>query len=166
MKTIIEDRLIVTEVVDGPFLASGIFNRKFGGNAPDYGHHLLALYRRHAHHYLPVGYLNLLPWESVILVGGGCTDGAAFPYMTAEDRQKVTEAGGILYYLLRYGFEQFADRCEAFYGHVGDPRAEEVDLRAGFVHTGHENLIVNFHRPLPDSTKAELTAKVLALGPF
>lgn len=166
MKTIIEDKLVVTEVADGPFLVGDLFQRKFGGQVPDYGHHLLALYRRDWHHVVPVGYLNLLPYETVMLVGGGCTDGRSFAYMTQADQQRVTAAGGVLYYLLRYGFERFASQCEAFFGHVGDPRAEEVDLRAGFVHTGHDNLLVNFHKPLERTRRAYLTEQIRSLGPF
>ena len=156
----------ITVVSDGPFFVDRLFRAKFNSPAPDYGHALIAFYRRAWNHFVPVGYVNFLPYEEVILVGGGMTDGAALRQVPEQTRQAITESGGVLYALLTYGFDRFAFECEAFFGYTADPRALEVDLAAGFAHTQHERLIVNFHKPLSEERKQALIEKIHSIGAF
>ena len=159
-------RFFICESSAGADVVNDLFTRKFGSPAPGHGHHIIAWYRNDWYSFLPVAYLNLLPFSGAMLVGGGCTDGQAFEHMTPEHRSEIREAGGVLYYMLRFGFHRFAGECEAYFGHVGDPRAEEVDLQAGFRHTGHQNLVACFHKPITDDRKTELTEKVAQLRSF
>jgi hypothetical protein len=161
-----DGRFFIAESSAGQAVIDDLFTRKFGSAAPVHGHHIIAWYRNDWLAFVPVAYLNLLPFSGAMLVGGGCTDGRAFEHMPPEHRNEIREAGGVLYYMLRFGFHRFAGECEAYFGHVGDPRAEEVDLRAGFRHTQHENLVAYFHKPITDDRKAELTHKVVQLGAF
>lgn len=158
--------LLCTEVESGAFFADEMFERAFGDDMPDWGHHLVLFYRKSPSHFIPLTYLNFAPHENVILVGGGVTNGRAFEHVEPEHARELREMGGGLYLMLRYGFEKFADECDAFFGHAGDARALEVDLQAGFEKTRHQYLLVNFHKPLPDAYKKELIAKVHALGAF
>jgi hypothetical protein len=67
--------------------------------------------------------------------------------------------------LLRATFARPRD-APAIWGHVGDKLAEAVDLRAGFVHTDAEHLMVVWNRELDAAEKASRLARVAALGPF
>lgn len=133
---------------------------------PEYGRQLIAMYRKDSHHFVPVGYLNVWRHGMVALVGGGCTDGRAFARIEPEHGQAIRDSGGTLFNLLRYSFTRMATDYEAFFGYCGDARAEEVDLQAGFKHTGVPMLLANFHRPIDAPRKRELIAEVAALGPF
>ncbi len=156
----------VVEVSDAAFVAGGLFQLKFGDPIPDYGRHLVALYQNHSHQYVPVGYLNVFPHDTVALIGGGCTDGRAFEYIDQQHADAIRASGGTLFNLLRYAFTRMATDYEAFFGYCGDARAEEVDLAAGFKHTGVPQLLVNFHRPVVHARRETLIKEVAALGPF
>jgi len=156
----------IIEVSDGRFLAGEIFQRKLGGTLPDYGRHLVAVYRHDPLRFAPLGYLNILGHRSVALVGGGSVDGRAFADIPAPECRDIREKGGVLFCLLRYAFTEMADDFEAFFGYCGDARAEEVDLQAGFRHTRHPKLLANYHRPLDAERRDRLLDDVFALGPF
>lgn len=156
----------IIEVSDGAYFANGFFKRAFGDELPEWGHHLVCFYQKNPNHLIPLGYLNLLAHETVILVGGGVTNGAAFSEVDPDDALQIREEGGVLFKMLRYGFENFADHCEAFFGHAGNERALEVDLKAGFELTQYENLIVNFHKPLDTERKTQLIEELYQFGSF
>lgn len=157
---------LCTQVESGAFFADEMFRRAFDHDLPDWGHHLVLFYRKSPTHFIPLTYLNFAPHENVILVGGGVTNGRAFEHVEPTHARKLREMGGGLYLMLRYGFEKFADECDAYFGHAGDARALEVDLQAGFERTRHAYLLANFHKPLPEAYKEELIEKVNALGAF
>ncbi len=158
--------LVINSVSDGPFFIDELFQKKFGGRAPFYGESVICFYRKSTHHFIPVGYANFLAHDEVILVGGAMTDGAAFKHMPAKLCEDIRNSGGVYYHLLKFAFDHFKDQCEAFFGHAGDHRAYEVDIQAGFEATGHEHLIVNFHKPISPERKAFLIEKIHAIGPF
>lgn len=158
--------LQLAEVSDGRFFAGEFFRRAFDHDLPEFGHHLVCFYRKDEQEYVPLGYLNFLEHGTVMLVGGGVTSGAAFRHVRGEHSALIREQGGILFKLLRFGFERFADRAEAYFGYAGDERAREVDLQAGFQPTGHEYLLANFHLPVSAARKQELIEDVLSIGPF
>ena len=157
---------LVTEIPSGSFFADDFFCRSFGENVPPYGHHIVFLYRKNPEHFLPLGCVNFLEYDEVILVGGAVTNGRAFKYVDEQDSAQIRQDGGVYYQLLKYSFKTFADHCEAFFGYVGDDRAYEVDIQAGFEPTPHERLIVNFHKSMDLEKKEALIAKMHAVGPF
>lgn len=158
--------LRVVEVSDGRYFAGEIFRRKLGGTLPDYGRHLVAMYRHDPLRFTPLGYLNILRHDSAALVGGGSVDGRAFTDIPEQACRNIRETGGVLYHLLTHAFSDMAGDFEAFFGYCGDARAEEVDLQAGFRHTRHPKLLANFHRPLDASRRDQLLDEIFALGPF
>ncbi|MGA8276999.1 MAG: hypothetical protein WB784_02215 [Rhodanobacteraceae bacterium] len=162
----IRDFIVVTEVDAGATFAEAIFQRKYRQSVPDFPHHIVALYRDREGRFVQASYVHFNPVGDIWLVGGGCTDGRAFATMNEQQRAAVTAAGGLLLQTLRFGFDKFADRCDAFFGYCGDPRAWEVDLAAGFIPTAHDKLLVKWPRPLGDSRRQEMTARAHALGPF
>ena len=158
--------LRISEVDDGSFFVDELFQRKFGGVAPRAAHHVVAFHKRGPQQLRVLGYAHFLPFGDIMLVGGVCTDGAAFDTMAAAERDAIRAAGGVYFNVLRYAFARFAARCEAYFGYCGDARAETVNLAAGFVRTGHPRLLVNFHQPLHEVMHGALIAKAAAIGPF
>ena len=158
--------LSITEVDDGAFLIGDLFRRKFAANAPDVPRHLVAWYRDAdgAHHV--AGYSHMRPFGDIYLSGGSCSDGRVVARMRHEEREAIYAAGGTWYLILKYAFRNFADDCDAFFGHCGDRRALEVAQAAGFQLTEHQHLIVHWHKRLHPVVQRALTAKAHALGPF
>jgi len=157
---------VTGSVTDGPFFIDELFQRKFGGSAPDYGFPAICFYRKSNDHFLPVCYINYMQHDEVMLVGGGMTDGSAFETMPNELAEAIRNSGGIFYHVLKFGFDHFKDHCEAFFGYAGDKRAYEVDLRAGFEPTRYQYLISHFHKPISLERKNFLIEKIHAIGPF
>ena len=114
--------------------------------------------------FAPITYTFFTRIGEICLVGGMSTDGRAFAHLDEAARRAVTEAGGLAYYMLHYGFARFG--AAAYFGHVGDARAREVDLRAGFRDTGHPHLMVYTPRPLAAEHRAALIAQAHAIGAF
>jgi hypothetical protein len=158
--------LTISEVDAGGFFVDELFQRKFGSAAPRDAHHVVAFHKRAPQQLRVLGYAHFLPFGDIMLVGGVCTDGAAFESMSAAEREAIRAAGGVYFNVLRYAFARFAGRCEAYFGYCGDARAETVNLAAGFVRTPHPHLLVNFHKPLHEVMQRALIAKAAAIGPF
>lgn len=166
MEETIEDFIVVSEVDRGTVFVDSIFQYKYRQNAPDFPHHIVAFYKKSEDCFVPISYVNFHPYQGVMLVGGGCTDGRAFTHMTEMQKNTVRANGGLLLQTLRFGFHKFAQQCEAYFGYCGDARAYEVDLQAGFIPTQHIHLLVHWHRSLSETRKLELISMTHALGPF
>jgi len=159
--------IVITEVDDGRAVAEHIFQRKFRQSAPDFAHHIVAFYRHREDYLVPLSYVHFTQHDdSLMLAGGGCTDGRAFALMDDKQRAVVSAAGGLLAHTQLHGFAKFADRCEAFGGYCGDARASQVHTSVGYEPTRYEHLIVKWHRPLSPARRAELVEKLHAIGPF
>ena len=159
--------IVLTEVAHGNRLLGDLFQRKFGGSAPDYPHHLVAFHvPADGSGLRVVSYAHFNPFGDVCLVGGVCTDGEVVRALAPVEQEQIRAAGGVYFHLVRYGFSRFRDKFAAFFGYVGDARSMEVNLAAGFQSTDHPHLIINPRDGLPDLHVKALTAKVLALGPF
>lgn len=162
----LHDFLTITEIDRAEFLVDPLFQRKFGEGPPERPRHLVALYRDCDAALHLAGYSHMWPYGEVYLSGGSCTEGTTIRHMAAHERTALEASGGVWHHLLKYAFRKYANCCEAFFGHCGDPRALEVALASGFVRTGIEPLIVNWHKPLSGSRRDELLHKVHALGDF
>lgn len=158
--------LTITEIDDAGFLVGPLFRKKFGEYPPKEPRHLVCLYRDADGAQHTVGYSHMRPFGDVYLSGGSCTSGDTLRRMQAHEREAVEASEGIWFYLLKYAFRRFANNCDAFFGHCGNPRALEVALAAGFVKTDHTPIIVNWHKPMHAVFQRALVAKVIALGPF
>ena len=162
----LEDVVIITEVDDGPAFAGPSFRRKFAAEIADCEHHVVAFLRPAEDLFVPANYVHLWLREDLGLIGGASTDGRAFARIDPGAAARIRDAGGLYLQTLRWTFAKFADRCEAFFGYCGDPRAWEVDMQAGFEPTEHPRLIAHWHRPLPPARRAELVARANGFGPF
>jgi len=158
--------LTITEIDDAEFIVGALFRRKFAAPPPDFGRHLVAFYRMPDDSLRLVGFSHMRPFGDVYLSGGSCTEGETIRLMSDAHREAIYAAGGVWYLILKYAFAKFADDCDAFFGHCGDPRALVVAQAAGFVKTEHPPIIVNWHKPMHEVFRRALLAKVVALGPF
>lgn len=159
------DNLIITEISETS-LIDPLFRRKFGDPAPDSPSHVVALYRLNDWTWLPLSYTHFQRFETVILVGGACTDGNALRALPPGVADRIRDAGGSYLALLQWAFRRYADQCDAFFGYCGDARAEAVDLAAGFRKAGPKHLLIHTPNGLDPAAEAKLIARMAALGPF
>ncbi len=163
--TRLQGLVVVTEVAEGQPMAEDIFQAKYRAQAPGHGHHIFAFLR--AGTGWQVGsYINYLPHRNAMLVGGACTSGAVLGQLSAERRQLIDQAGGLMLQTVRYAEQRFADRSAGTFGHCGDERSWSILAQCGYQRLDHPYLIVRWNRRLPDHEQAELVASVAALGEF
>lgn len=154
----------VTEIDEVEAHAGELFRRAFRQAPPQTPHHYVA--RADADGVArTVGYVHYERVDDVYLCGGMCMDERAFRRLSPARRASLREAGGVAEQMLRWTFADLA-HAKAIFGYVGDRRAERVDLRAGFRHTGFAHLIVYWPRPLDPSEQRIVTERVARLGPF
>lgn len=158
--------IFISVVSNGQYFVDDLFKKKFGNPAPDYGHSVIAFYRKNQRQFIPVSYANFLPHDEVLLGGGAMTDEFAFRKMPPDLFSEIKNAGGIYVHVLKYAIYHFRDDCEAFFGYAGDKLAYEVDIRAGFEPTPFKFLVAHFHKPISDERKRFLIEKVNKVGPF
>jgi hypothetical protein len=158
--------ILITPVQDGPFFVESMFQRAYGHAAPDFGHALVGFYRKAWDHYVPLCFTLFWPHEEVMLNGGSVTNGAALKLLPPGLSEAIRNSDGLFFHILRFGFEQYADDCEAFFATCGDARAWEVSMKAGFQPTRYEHLIARFHKPMKEAARDELTDRIHALGSF
>ena len=158
--------ILITPVQDGPFFVESMFQRAYAHSAPDFGVPLVGFYRKAWDHYIPLCFTLFWPHENVMLNGGSVTNGAALKSLPMELSESIRNSEGLFFHILRFGFEQFAGDCDAFFATCGDARAWEVSMKAGFQPTKDEHLIARFHTPISDAEQAALTDRIHALGSF
>ena len=157
--------IVIEEVEHGGFFAAELFQRKFGDDPPSIPRHVVAFARTADGALAVAAYLHLWRFEQVYMVGGLCVDGNVLRALPENAQAAIRAVDGLAYFLLRYGFTRMTD-CDAWYGYVGDARALQVDLRAGFKRTDRPLLVARYNRPFDDSEREQLTRRIEALGPF
>ncbi len=152
------------EIRDAEALAGELFRHCFKQPVPDHPRHyiasadILGIERT-------IAYAHFTPLRNLYLCGGLCIDDRAYRRLPAESRSALKAAGGIAEQLLRHSFHDLRD-ADAIFGYVGDIRAERIDLRVGFRHTGFPHLIVYWPKPLSIWRKFRMVLEVQKLGPF
>jgi hypothetical protein len=160
------DFLLISEFDAAAQVMGEVFERKFAHPLPPWKHDLVAFVRRGDGMLVPMSYAKFAPFANVMLVGGCSTDGRAFAQIEPAQRDALGAAGGPMAHVLRHGFARYAEHCDAYFGYCGDARAWEVDLSAGFEPTGHDKLLVHWHKPLDATLRRALVAMVVAIGAF
>ncbi len=163
------DHLETYEVDDARGIADGLFTRAFGHAPPVEGRHFVLVYTP------PPGSRDLQPcvaaythqraFDELYLAGGMCVDERAYRQFPKWLFNAVKAEGGLATIVMRASFDMLDD-SPACFGHVGEPRARQADLRAGFVDTGRPHLMVHWRRALPEAEQHRLIDKVVAHGPF
>jgi hypothetical protein len=155
----------MVEVADAKPLAGDLFRRVFKCDPPDYPRHFVAVYEPDAGEALPLGYIHFTPHGAAYLCGGMAFDERLYRLLPAADRKALRVLGGVAHLMHERTRPALAD-AEAIFGYVGDLKAERVDLRSGFVHTGHKHLIVTWLRDLAPARRTALVEEIRAMGPF
>lgn len=163
------DHLHTWEVNDARVVAGELFRRSFGHDIPTYRRHFVLVYSppREEADTAPkvVAYVHQNPHEEIYLTGGMCVDAAAYRRMPRWLFEQVRDEGGLATIVTRESFTMLGDSPAAF-GHVGEPRARQADLRTGFVDTGVEHLMVYWRKRLSDEDQRALIERAAAIGPF
>jgi hypothetical protein len=160
--------LLVTEELSDPRpLAGELFRRRFGHEMPQYPRHFGLFYvpRGDDGERRLVAYIHQMPFGEVHLGGGMCVDERAYRSFPKALFAEVRREGGLATIVTRDSIAMLGDSLAAF-GHVGEPRARQADLRSGLVDTGRPHLMVFWRRPLSDADKERLIAMVDSRGPF
>ncbi|MEO7742301.1 MAG: hypothetical protein ABIR98_05160 [Usitatibacter sp.] len=158
-------RLRMVEVADAEPFAGELFRRVFHFPPPDFPRHFVALYETDSGAALTLGYIHFTPHKTVYLCGGMAFDERLYRRLPVADRKALRALGGVAHLMHERTRSELADG-EAIFGYVGDVKAERVDLRSGFVHTGHKHLIVTWLRAHAPEHRAALVDEIRALGPF
>jgi hypothetical protein len=157
------------EVHDARVVAGELFRRSFGHEIPDYPRHFVLVYSPPpgAEDTTPrvVAYVHQTPFENVYLGGGMCVDERAYRSFSKALFAEVRREGGLATIVTRDSIAMMGEAVAAF-GHVGEPRARQADLRTGYVDTGRPHLMVVWRRDLPEEEKQRILDRVEAQGPF
>ena len=160
------DVFFVEEVPDARGAANDLFKRSFGVDAPNYPRHFVLRYRPdEGGEPIVVAYVHQMPFGEVHLGGGMCVDERIYRQLPKEIFRQVRDEGGLATIVTRGSLSLLGD-CVAAFGHVGEPRARQADLRTGYVETGVPHLMAYWRKPLDDAEKARLIRMVEAHGPF
>jgi hypothetical protein len=157
--------LRLQEVTEGSAEAAALFQKSFGHPLPDMPRHFLLLYQSTDAAPVLAAYIHHLQFENVYLCGGMCVDAGVYRQMPKQLYQQIKNEGGLATIIARESFSRLGDSVAVF-GHVGEPRARQADLRAGFVDTDRPHLMVVWRKSLPPDEQKILIDKVEALGPF
>ena len=156
------------EVADARADAGELFRRSFGVDIPGYPRHFVLLYAPPDEARGPrrvVAYVHQLPYKDVYLGGGMCVDERAYRRFPRWLFRQVSEEGGLATIVTRDSLSMLGDAPAAF-GHVGEPRARQADLRTGYVDTGRPHLMVFWRKSLGDAEKQRLIDVAESHGPF
>jgi hypothetical protein len=163
------EHLRTWEVNDARVVAGELFKRSFGHDVPAYPRHFVLVYSPPPDDKETqpkvVAYVHQRPYEDVYLGGGMCVDAVSYRRMPRWLFDQVRDEGGLATIVTRDSIAMLGDSPAAF-GHVGEPRARQADLRTGYVDTGVEHLMVYWRKPLHEDEKRQIIEKVAAVGAF
>ena len=158
-------RIVIEEVDDGGRAANALFRLRYGADAPDFPHHIIAWWNDGAAR-IPLCYIHFTPHGEILLGGGACVDNRALRRLPASLREAIRSAGGLYRYSLAWSVQHFAPRFAAIFGYCGDVLAERTDLAVGFSKTQYPRLLVYFTRALDEAKKRALVEQANGVGPF
>ena len=164
--TQLADFIALSEMSDGQTFADAIFRRKYRAPAPAHGRHLFAWYRLPEGRWQVASYLNYLPYQGAMLIGGACTDGDLLRSMSDAERAAIEAAGGLMLQLVRFGEARFEAESVGTFGHCGDERSWSVLSQCGYVRLDDPHLIVRWNREPAPAARDALFRAVKSLGPF
>jgi hypothetical protein len=156
------------EVNEASTVAGALFRKAFGHDIPDYPRHFVLVYsppdgvREDAR---VVAYVHQLPAGDIYLCGGMCVDERAYRSFPRWLYSQVKEEGGLATIVTRDSMGMLGE-APASFGHVGEPRARQADLRTGFVDTPVPFLMAYWRKPLEEHEKRRLIAVAESHAPF
>ena len=156
----------IAEREDGGRLAGPLFRRRFGGDPPDFPHHVVAAVRGADGCEVPLCYIHFTAMDGCLLGGGACVDNRALRLVGELTRAHLRACGGLYRVTLEWAIGHFSRQYEAIFGYCGDVLAERIDRQCGFVSTGHRHLLVRWLGEVDAVRREQLIASAHAVGPF
>ena len=104
--------------------------------------------------------------DSMMLIGGACTDGNVLRRMSEAERAAIDAAGGVNYLATRFSLKRYGPMCDVVFGHCGDPRSFGILMRCGFQLERAPYLVAYWPRVLSEKRRDELMDAAEAIGPF
>lgn len=166
MHAAIDSFVVVSEVERGPAFAGALFQRKYQSAMPEFGHHIVAFWKRDDASFVPASYVHFTDCGDIFLAGGACTDGSVLRAMSTQQQAAVQAYGALMLATLRYGFEHYGSRCDAIFTCCGDARALQTTPIVGFTETGVPHLLVRWMREPNPAREAQQIAKARSFMPF
>ena len=156
----LEDIIRIDELTDAAVIAGPLFRRKFGQEIPDFPRHFIAMIGGSC-----AGYVHYTPWQGDYLCGGLCIDDRAYRTLSAEQRERLRERGGIAEIMMRHAHAALTDGA-TIWGYIGDKQAEAVDRRVGFEKVAEPYLFAIWRKPISEDGKRRRIAEAVRLGGF
>ena len=125
----------------------------------------VAFYRWSELHYEPVGFCNWIRHGEVYLEGGLCVRRSFYRRLPRDHWLACKRRGGVAQIMMEVAAGELADAA-AWFGHCGDPKAQVVVSRVGYVATRHPHVIVKWFRDVGPRRRERLIEEIAALGPF
>lgn len=164
-----EATLRTYEINDAAKVAGELFKRCFGHPIPDYPRHFVMVYSPapgdQAAEPRVVAYIHHLNHDGCYLAGGLCVDERVYRRLPEALFRSVKGLGGLATMILRDSLGFLAEAPAAF-AHVGEPRARQALLRAGFLDTGRPHIMAAWLTDLPPARKSSILDSVQSFGPF
>ena len=159
--------LATVEVDDAAPLAGALFRRRFGTRVPRTPRHFVLMYsatgdagRREV-----VAYIHQQAVGGIYLVGGLCVDESAYRAFPKWLFAKVRAEGGLATLITRQSTALLGNAVAAF-GYIGDLRSRQAALRAGFVDTDDDHIVVHWRAVVAEEEKKRLLALAASHAPF
>jgi len=173
------DAFRVFQSLDAEAYAAPLFVQSFGGKfpkvrtmkvhdtdvSPDDWRQYVALYRWPDGSEECVGFVNYIRFRDVYLGGGMCVKPDFYRRLPRSHFSDCRSFGGVAQIILEEAARGLADGV-AIFGYCGDKKAYAVDMRAGFLPTKYEYLIVKPNANATASQIASAIEYVNAVGPF
>lgn len=112
-----------------------------------------------------VGFCNWIRYKDVYLEGGLAAKRDFYRRLDREHFASCRTRGGIAQIVMEYAATELND-CAAWFGYCGDAKALQVDLRVGYIRTGHPFVIVKWMRELTAAAQRQWIDEVIRIGPF
>ncbi len=112
-----------------------------------------------------VGFVNYIKYKDAYLGGGLAVQKTFYRRLRREEYSDCAARGGIAQIVMEAAGAQLTD-CVAWFGLCGGQKSLRVCLRVGYVQNANSNLIANWMRALPESSKQEWIDEVTRIGPF
>src|SRR4051812_27713608 len=178
MPDTLAENLRIFRTDDGAALAAALFRECFGADFPvpraDAGLGIptpVANWRQYVATWTwpegpeTVGFCNWIKYRDVYLEGGMCVRESFYRRLPREAFRALRERGGLAQMVMAHAATELTD-CKAWFGFCGDAKAMAVDLRFGYVKTGHPHLIVKWFADVPPAEQEALIDAIAAIGPF
>ena len=125
----------------------------------------VAFYKWSETHLEAVGFCNWIRYADCYLCGGLCVRRNFYHRLPRQHWLACRDRGGMAQIILETAFRDLTD-CTAWFGYCGDKKAYAACLRAGYLPTRHQYVIVKWNAGIPDASQRALEDRIAHIGAF